>query len=278
MIRRLFDEHGEPWHPDDLEIVRHLGRHDAARHAVEILGWVGYEERRDDVLLRLDPAIALPKALDRALGYALGTHCAMATLDIRLNGLWREESVAVTNLAARLKDTIVEQISLRHTRFGARRLDLGQLWRDRNLCLLEEIQRFSSRSGVVERSQIIAEARTTLNSPVGLLERTESRNPFIHLWINPHNPTFSESQRLKNLGRPFQDQPGDRKYLDWVLECVHLAIGELRPVAHDFHGFIKKPDGTDHSVEYRRILLPYRTKTGGLIVKTSAEVVRRQAA
>jgi hypothetical protein len=141
MIRLLIDGKGELWHPESREVGEHLGvGPNAAEHAVVQLGWVGYSEQGPRVRLWFDPATVVPVAIERALKYARSSKAPTLRIEVRINGVWRNETLPFARAEARIEELRFQSAPRPGPKFVATERPLQSLWADRQTALIQHIQ------------------------------------------------------------------------------------------------------------------------------------------
>ncbi|MBI1774591.1 MAG: hypothetical protein HYR63_04510 [Proteobacteria bacterium] len=278
----LVDEAGDLWNADSTDFHHRLGVRnpdfDVAAFAVKNFGWVeiAYGTRR--MTVRLRPATAEPNAVKFLKDVLKGTDKPEVLLT-SWHESWKKEKFSSPGAAlARLEALLAPTHIRQNARFGASRVPIEQIFRDKQLSLIEHFQMWRSKGATTELPDAIRLAVTAREGRTGLIERSDVYDSYVTRHVGVALRFHNDESRRRLIGRDFRNAP-DPDYATWCGLAYGSAIFENEPIVEDVLAHVRGTNGMLLTMNYRRLLTNFRTPKGANLVMVSSLLIpQRQAA
>jgi hypothetical protein len=277
----LVDEAGDLWNAASSDFHHRLGvskpDFDIAAFAVKNFGWVeiAYGKRRMSVRLR--PAGVEPNAVRFLQNVLKGTDKTEILLSSWRQG-WSKERFSNPGAAlVRLETLLAPVHERRSARFTATPVPIEQIFRDKQLNLIEHFQMWRSQLGRIETDDAVELARSAKITRTSVVERSDGSASFVYRHIAATIRHHDDATRLKLIGTDISHSP-DRDYGSWCIEQGYrLAVSSAQPVVQDVQAIIRRHNGSVLHTSYRRLFTAYKTASGADVLLVVFEPMPQSA-
>jgi hypothetical protein len=273
-VRFVIDADGRLWSPAAAEFHRLLGYpepdFDLARYAVRNLGYVLLEiSAAPDGLLIIEfrACLVKPAALAEAQRFMKASG-ASGGFGLRyLLADWTEETfgsadaaiarinalTAAAEFRAGRSHLISEQVEVDRLfhQPDHRLKPLFQLWRASFNRFTEATLPFLVQHGYDERMVIV--------------ERDRGSDAHRFRYVGAGFTFYEEAERLKLIGTDLREQP-DRTYGEWIANAYSQASQTMRPLFEEVDAVIRPPGRPPRRSRYERLLVPFSTAEGDVLI------------
>lgn len=267
-MRWFIDERGQVRDGDTDAIATELGivrpDFDVAAWAIKALGWIEFtaKPRRS---LRWRPSQLRSVTAATARELVIETDPLASIEMIRWVDGWKttrtDGMVAAWTLGEAIKPGKVERSAWTITRRS-----VGDLYRDRNLPLIEDLSRIAGR--MIDREAASEIAETAPSGRVGVVESRSLGKPFHYLRVGRRVRLFDKPEAF--IGRDLRES-SDPAFSAACVPSYEAAMVSDDPIVEDIEGPIQLADGRTIHVAYRRMLVRVdgRNRGPAIVMKSS---------
>jgi len=270
VMRIFIDERGRPRDGDIAPLAAELRvtqpDFDIPGWMIKVRGWVEVTMALERCRVRWRPTRITPRAARRACDLLL-QRGPLARIELeRWTDRWRLETADSVSAAWILTEAGHVAKTLPPA-WRILRRGVSDLYRDRNMTMVEDMARVAGRS--VDRAtaaQIVAAAPSGL---VAMVERKGRGQPFHYIRIGDKTPFYADHDAF--IGHDLRES-SDPAFSACSVSAFEEAAATDMPVVEDVEGAVQFADGRLHQVCYRRLL--WRVASGpdgaATVMKTSA--------
>ena len=275
----LVDEAGDLWNAASTDFHHRLGVRDpdfdVAAYAVKNFGWVeiGYGRRR--MTVRLRPASVEPTAIKFLKDVLKGTDKSEIMLSAWVETWKRERYASPGDALARLGTLLGPADSRRNAKFEAVSVSVEQIFRDKQINLIEHLQVWRSLMGCVELPVAQRLAINARDGRTGLIERSAERGTYVMRHVGTALRFHSQESRQRLIGSDVRDAP-DPEYAAWCSLAYDAAIASGEPVIQDVNARVRTSKGGLLFMTYRRIVTSVSTPSGSQLILVSSQPLQQQ--
>ncbi|MBM3547884.1 MAG: hypothetical protein FJX54_13115 [Alphaproteobacteria bacterium] len=267
-MRVLVDEHGRVREGDLALVARELGilraDFDVATWVVKALGWVDLTLGAPRGRLCWRPSLLRHATAEAARDLVIKAALEDFEL-VRWTDRWKSSIGDGMAAAWALGEAINPRRPVR-VPFRVTRRGIEDLYRDRNVSLIEDLSRVTGR--IIDRATAADLVETTPSGLLGMVECRGPGRPFHYLRVGRCVRLFDHPGSY--IGRDLRES-SDPAFSAACVASYDAAMASGEPVVEDIEGEIQFAGGGTHHVAYRRVLLRVAGSAngGGIIMKTS---------
>jgi hypothetical protein len=272
-MRVFIDEHGRVRDGGVAAIALELGilrpGFDIAGWVVKALGWVDLSLGGPGRRLCWRPSQLRSATALAARNLVLDADPLAPIELVRWTNAW--QSIAADGMAAAWAlGEAIGQNRMDAPAWTIVRRSIADLYRDRNLMLIEDLSRVAGRT--IDRGMVTEIVDNTTSGFLGMVECRGPGRPFHYLRVGRSVRLFDHSDAF--IGRDLRES-SDPAFSTACVPSYREAMASGEPLVEDIEGRVRFADGRIHDVAYRRVLLRVGgSANGGAIVMKTSERFR----
>ena len=246
---------------------------DAGDYVVRNLGFVSVARRsRDRVTVRMRPSLVSDRALDSVLKILVNLKFNQGEIQVFddewVSEVWPNDPA----LLHRIAEICASKPVSKEPRFGARRLDIERIVDDATNPLKPLFQKWRISDGMFDDTTMPFLINFGLDFRLSVVTAERVGEPLRFQFFGDGFKFYDDQQKLSVIGCTLDDQP-DAEYGEWLAAQYNAVVETGRPALDYVTATIQPAGGAARRSRYERLLLPWRTGNGRVIVTCASILI-----
>lgn len=249
---------------------------DAGDYSVRNLGFVGVTRNAEGALkLRFRPDVLTGKAVDGAFRYLVKHPGSSITLEYLADSwmveTWPNDSAVLHRIVV-LCSQPPQQGRKASAPFSTQALRLDEASEDHGNPLKPLFQKWRVSLSTFDDTTLPFLMKFGCASKLIIMAAANREDPLRFQFIGEGLEFYDKKALYEFIGRPITCQP-DKKYASWIAEQYNALIASNEPRLDLVEALIAQPSGTVRRSRYERLLLPWSSPTGQVIVTCASVLI-----